>query len=74
MVTVLFAVVTVSVESPLYEVIESSSVATICLRKDAETGRPLPVVMQPLEITPTLPDVFQARGTYVHASCDEIYT
>ena len=56
------AVVTISTEMPVIEVVESSAVATVCLQKDSETARPLTVIMQPLEVTPTLPDVFQALG------------
>lgn len=58
----LLAVVTVALSSPLYEVVESRGVVTVCLDKNAETSIPLPIMVQPFETTPTLPDVFQARG------------
>lgn len=55
--------VTVSLESPLYEVEESTAVAVVCLEKDVETADPLPIIMQPFEVEPTMPNVFQAKGT-----------
>jgi hypothetical protein len=59
---IIVAVVTVVMETPLIEVVESSLIATVCLQKNAETSRPLRVVMQPLETTPMSSDVFRARG------------
>ena len=54
--------VTISISSPSYEVVESSGVVTVCFDKDAETSIPLPFVVQPFEMAPILPDVFQAIG------------
>ena len=49
-------------ESELYEVVESDAFAAVCLIKDAVTARPLWIIVQPMETSPTLQDTFQARG------------
>ena len=47
---------------PLYEVIESSGHAIVCLEKDRDTSVPFSVTVTPFETTPTIEDTYQARG------------
>ncbi len=47
---------------PVYEVMESFGKAVVCMQKDRDSSVPFKVTVTPYETTPTLQDVFQARG------------
>ena len=49
-------------ETTLYEVVESTGAAEVCVTKNAEVSVPLSVILQPSETTSTDPDFFTARG------------
>jgi len=61
-VTCCYLVVRVDFVLPLYQVTESSGRAIVCLEKDKDTSIPFSVTVTPFETTPTMEDIYKARG------------